>query len=172
MKKNRQRAFTLVELVVVLSVVALLAGVVIPSGHGYLRTHRDARRLAHIELLAGAIERYHADHQSYPEPVSSRAFGGWEASCEGSFLQVLVDEGYLDHTLLDPINDANFHYRYWVYQPGRYDCGGRSSYFVLGIKSFESEDFAREHRSLLACRGRDWGREFAYACGAGATFER
>lgn len=171
MIRPKQRGFTLVELVVVVSVIALLAGVLVPNSRRYLSEHRDARRLAHVERLSLAIERYHDDKGHYPTPVGSASFGGWEASTEGAFLAVLVEEGYLDGPLLDPINDGLHHYRYWVYQPGRYGCGGDEPFYVLGVQAFETERYARANQSRLGCPERVWGNEFAYAVGGGASFE-
>jgi len=167
---NSNRAFTLVELVVVISILAILSGVLVPRVTNHMRSARDARRLADIKIIRNAIEQYHMDKTEYPGANTNSAFGGWDVSHDGNFIQELVDTGYLEKTTLDPRNDSTYHYRYYVYPRGSYGCGGDGEFYVLGIRNFESSDFAAQNRGFFKCSGRNWGNEFAYVTGGGATF--
>jgi hypothetical protein len=84
---------------------------------------------------------------------------------------VLVEQGYLDEDAADPINDATFHYRYYVYAQGSYGCPGNGDFYVLGVRSFESAEFASANKGFFRCAGRDWSEEFAYVTGGGAHLE-
>jgi general secretion pathway protein G len=163
------RAFTLIELVVVISILAILSGVLVPRVSGHLKAARDARRLADIKTVRAAIEQYYQDRGSYPAPNSNSSFNGWDVSNDGDFIRVLRDQGYLDADAVDPVNDATFQYRYYVYARGSYGCAGESDYYVLGIRSFESHEFAANNRGYFECSGRDWADEFAYVTGGGTT---
>ena len=163
------RGFTLIELVVVISILAILSGVLVPRVSNHLKSARDARRLTDIKAVRSAIEQYHADKGSYPPANANSAFGGWDVSNDGDFIRVLRDQGYLDEDAADPINDATFHYRYYVYAKGSYGCAGASDYYVLGIRSFESADFTAKNKGSFECSGRDWTNEFAYVTGGGVA---
>ncbi|MEQ1891220.1 MAG: type II secretion system protein [Planctomycetota bacterium] len=166
---QKSRGFTLVELVVVISILAILSGVLVPRVSSHLKAARDARRLTDIKAVREAIEQYYVDKGSYPAPNANSSYGGWDVSNDGDFIRVLRDQGYLDADAVDPINDATFQYRYYVYARASYGCTGSSDYFVLGIRSFESPDFAAKNRGYFECSGRNWTNEFAYVTGGGAS---
>jgi len=162
------RGFTLIELVVVISILAVLSGVVIPRVSSHQRSARDARRLADIKTLRNAVEQFHMDRGEYPVPRANSFKGQWEVSTDENFLEVLREEGYLDREFSDPINDESFHYRYFVYESGAYGCQDEGPFFVLGIRNFESNLFADANRGFFKCGTRDWAVEFAYVVGGGA----
>ncbi len=165
--KHLTRGFTLIELVVVVSLLAILSGVLVPRVTTHMQSARDARRLADLKRVRNAIEQYQMDRGEYPPAETNRSYGGWDVSIDGGFLETLVEEGYLDQTPRDPINDPTYHYRYYVYDAGAYGCDGRTRFYVLGIRNFESSEFARRNRGFFKCAGRNWGTEFAYVSGGG-----
>lgn len=171
MNLRSTRGFTLIELVVVISILAILSGVLVPRVSSHLKSARDARRLADIKAVRTAIEQYRLDKGNYPPANANSNYGGWDVSTDGDFIRVLSEQGYLDSDAVDPVNDATFQYRYYVYGPGSYGCSGESEFYVLGIRSFESADFAGSNRGYFECSGRNWSNEFAYVTGGGTTRE-
>lgn len=171
MSFRSSRGFTLIELVVVISILAILSGVLVPRVTNHLKSARDARRLADIKAVRGAIEQYYMDKGVYPTPNANSSYGGWDVSTDGDFIRVLRDQGYLDQDASDPINDATFHYRYYVYAKGSYGCVGNQDFYVIGIRSFESSDFALKNKGYFTCTGRDWNTEFAFVTGGGASLK-
>jgi general secretion pathway protein G len=171
MQRTARRGFTLIELVVILSILAILSGVLVPRVGSHLRSSRDARRLADIQAIREAVEQYHLDRGAFPPANTNSAFGGWDVSNDGDFIQVLCDYGYLEETPRDPINDETYQYRYYVYPPGSYGCRGSGSFYVLGIRTFESVGFAAKNKGSFACDERDWSLEFAFVTG-GASAKR
>lgn len=171
MRARHSGGFTLIELVVVISILAILSGVLVPRVSSHLKAARDARRLADIKAVRTAIEEYRQDKGSYPAPNTNSSYSGWDVSNDGDFIRVLRDQGYLEADAADPINDANYQYRYYVYAKGSYGCASESDFFVLGISRFESPDFAAQNRGFFECSGRNWSNEFAYVTGGGASLK-
>ncbi len=160
-----KRGFTLIELVVVISVLAILSGVLVPRVTNHMKSARDARRLADIKTIRNAVEQYYMDKGEFPAANANALFGGWDVSHDGNFITVLQESGYLEDTPSDPINNATYHYRYHVYEAGTYSCDGTERFFVLGVRNFESADFARKNKGFFRCSGRNWSSEFAYVAG-------
>ncbi len=175
MKNNRRQGFTLAELIIVVSILALLAGVLLPRVSVHLRTVRDQRRLSDIKTLQKAIDQYYLDTGDFP--VSEPGDGNWDESYNGEFIPVLVHEGYLNDFASDPVNDNQFFYQYRVYNTRNNGCGspvvGNTSghYYILRLRAFEDPEFALEHASTLSCGGTNWGDGYAYVVGGGAIFE-
>jgi prepilin-type N-terminal cleavage/methylation domain-containing protein len=68
--KGFNEAFTLVEIMIVVSVIALLAMIAVPS---FLRAREQARSAKFVNALriaSGAFEVYAAEHNGYPADVS------------------------------------------------------------------------------------------------------
>lgn len=168
---KRNQGFTLIELVVVISILAILAGALIPRVTERMARSRDARRLSDANAVKQAVETYYADKGQWPDANKNPAYGGWDVSHDNNFIQQLRDKGYLPDMAQDPINDNTYHYRYYVYNKGSYGCKGETKYYVLGVRNFETKDFADEHKGFFKCSGRNWGNEFDYVTGAGATFK-
>ena len=167
-KRPETTGFSLLELVATVAILALLAGLVVPLVAGRVAATRDARRAHDILLVRDAIEQFKLDTGEYPvgAPASS-----WDTSEDGEFLKELVDGGYLADHVLDPLNDATHHFRYFRYARGQYGCVGPGQFYVLGIRAFESPGFDALGASAFQCSGRDWGREFAYVTGGGARHD-
>ena len=71
--------FTLIEVLVTVTVIAILAAVVVSSDRGYLARSRDTQRQNSIAIIARALERYYRTNATvsgptYP-PTSAGAAG-------------------------------------------------------------------------------------------------
>ena len=62
----RRQAFTLIELVVVLTIVALIAGIVLPNVVGQVGTSRHKTARIQIEELGAALETFRLEAGRYP----------------------------------------------------------------------------------------------------------
>jgi len=87
MFKFKRKAFTLIELLIVIAIIAILAGIIITATTGATKKARDSKRVADMKMLYNAIVQYEADHGEYPP-------------C----LQDLVDEGYISAIPMDPLS--------------------------------------------------------------------
>lgn len=62
------RGFSLIEVMVVVVIIALLAGIVGISVTGYVDKGRQTKAKADLSMIAGAVKSYYADHGKYPDP--------------------------------------------------------------------------------------------------------
>jgi prepilin-type N-terminal cleavage/methylation domain-containing protein len=66
MKKNKGQGFTLFELLVSISIIAILTVVAIVSYSNAQKKARDARRIQDVDAVGKALEQYYADNTTYP----------------------------------------------------------------------------------------------------------
>ena len=65
-RRNHQSGFTLVELLVVMTILVLLAGIVAPRVMGYLGSSRLKAAKVQIESIATSLELFRLDTGRYP----------------------------------------------------------------------------------------------------------
>jgi prepilin-type N-terminal cleavage/methylation domain-containing protein len=66
MKKNREPGFTLIELLTVISVIAILSGLILSTAGYVNRKGATSRAQTEIKALEAACESYKADNGAYP----------------------------------------------------------------------------------------------------------
>src|SRR3989344_4015283 len=78
---NSKRGFTLIEILVVVSIIGLLSSVFLVGLGGFRSRGRDARRLADLRQVQNALEVYYTKCQRYPGGVNCAAGdpAGWSA---------------------------------------------------------------------------------------------
>lgn len=101
--QTRNKGFSLIELLIVLTIVGMLALLAIWTFHLQIMKGRDAKRKADLAKLQLILEDYFNDNDCYPETLT----------CNDSFLS------YLSSIPCDPVNDGLNHvYFYSVSQQG------------------------------------------------------
>lgn len=101
MRSNK--GFTLVELVVVIAVIGILAGIAIPMYTDATATARGAAIIADMRTIEAAQIMYLAKHGQ--QPVHSGTVEGYNTQIK---VEDLVKEGYLDHIPAPPTGKAIF----------------------------------------------------------------
>lgn len=61
-----KRAFTLIEILVVVTIIMLLTATAFVSYTTFLKTSRDAKRKADLEQVRAALEMYRSNTDTYP----------------------------------------------------------------------------------------------------------
>jgi len=70
--KNKN-AFTLIELLIVISIIAVLAGILFPAINGALKQAEKARAGSYVVSVKAAIDAFYAVYGYYPDDPSSEA---------------------------------------------------------------------------------------------------
>lgn len=74
LKKNF--GFTLIELMVVIAIIATLAGIAVPIIASYVDRAKIARAKSEIRLIANEIQAFFSDNEKYPDDLSEIGLSG------------------------------------------------------------------------------------------------
>ncbi|MBF0340781.1 MAG: type IV pilin protein [Magnetococcales bacterium] len=89
MKKSKQRGFTLVELLIVLAIIAILAGIVFPSYKASVIKGRRADGKALLMQVANLQERWFTENMTYTSNMASLGLANPQTS-EGGYYSVTI----------------------------------------------------------------------------------
>lgn len=123
---SHRRGFSLAELVAVIVIISILAGVVSIRVVKTVQKGRDARRIADIDSLVTALQTYYLDYSQYPDTSDS-----WTYSTDANFLSALTSGNYITQTVQDPKNDSTYKYAYKRFS------SANPPYAVIGCTKFE-----------------------------------
>ena len=88
-KRSSNRGFTLIELMIVMTIIGILASIAAPNYQRSVIKAREAVLMENLYQMRRAIDAYFADHTKYPES-----------------LEALVEAKYLRGIPVDPFTNA------------------------------------------------------------------
>ena len=103
-----RKGFTLVELLVVISIIGILVGVVAVNSNAARRQSRDAKRKADIQNVAGALELYRAEHHFYPNPSPANGLNSTPVTDYSGLAAALLQ--YTSNVPSAPQNGSAYYY--------------------------------------------------------------
>jgi prepilin-type N-terminal cleavage/methylation domain-containing protein len=140
----KQKGFTVIELLVVISVISLLSSVIMVSLVKARAKGRDARRLEDVKVLSQAIQLYIGDTGT-PPPGNNEAANDYfnYSSDPAGFITSLKSSNYITGAITGPVpgtllHTGNFYnYAYFRYPPCAPDLGlpGGPGTCTLGTQS-------------------------------------
>ena len=84
--KNKQRGFTIVELLIVIVVIAILAAITIVAFNGIQKRGSDSQRKSDIAAITKALELYYIDNGRYPAGSGSTTINNsWSTTADTSW---------------------------------------------------------------------------------------
>lgn len=76
-KANSESGFTLIELIVVMTIIAILATLAVPSFVGAIRSAREAVLREDLHVMRAAIDSYTMDKQKAPQSLDDLVQSGY-----------------------------------------------------------------------------------------------
>lgn len=113
---RKSRAFSLVELLIVIIIIAVLAAVAIPRFANSTTRSKESALRANLKLFRNAVELFKADTGVYPAQLSDLVAASAPASgldAAGSSVSIIAADWkgpYLNSLENDPISGAAFTY--------------------------------------------------------------
>ena len=112
-KETANNAFTLVELIVVITILAILWTIAFISLQWYSSQSRDSVRISDISRMKTAVELFQLDAGKYPLPTDGTeiTYSGWIVWTQWYFWEsTYKNVGKLDKIPLDPLTNKKYVY--------------------------------------------------------------
>ncbi len=174
--QHNNKGFTIIEILVVISIIGFLSSIILVSLQEARTKTRDTIRLSNMQQILLALKMYYNDNGAYPENTDNDC-SGWDAGYNGGpasndpFIQPLVTTGFFTRTPGDPTTTGNCGgYAYYRYNAGAAGCdSSRGAFFVLGVRDMETSGRPHPTSPGWSCPLRNWQTEFDWVTGG---FER
>ncbi len=109
-RKNCSKGFTLIELIIVISVIAILVGIALPRLRGMIDEGNTAKAAAELRALQTAVESYYI-HNSKVYPATGATWESALTSAKPKLIGV---------ALTDPFSTSSAQYQYGKSTNGLY----------------------------------------------------
>ena len=153
MKKDK-KAFTLVELIVVITILAILWAIAFISMQWYSVTSRDSVRISDMKTMKIWLELYHLQVWNYPEPTNGIpiTYSWWVVWTQWTFWDsVIKNISKLNEKPTDPLTEVEY----------TYSIINTRQEFELAW-TMEWDSISLNNSMLLQAQARRWRRWTAY----------
>ena len=149
------RGFTLVEMLIVISIIGLLAGVVITSVSDARQNSRDKARVTGLAQIQLGLKLYQTQNGYYPRESDGFSGGGTVGriceSCVGPINDAIRQ--YVGSLPIDPLDTDDFYY----YYDGSQSCGGNVNQVVISAVAMETTAYKNTSDTICSSWGGEGG---------------
>lgn len=142
--KFNQGAFTLIELMIVVVMIAILASIAIPSYQEYIRKSEGTKATQAMMSLSQDLERYKSRNFNY----LGFSKGSTAYSVEGTTYTLVVVDGSSSHPKL---TDANAVGQSWAIKASANDSYGRKYSFLLSSNGMKCKNKTANVMTFDSC---------------------
>lgn len=108
---SKNRGFTIVELLIVIVVIGILAGLTVLGFSNVQKRAVDAARISDMQTIMKALQMYKETNGMFPTHGPSGNAWGWEVSTTGTgpttFLDALSNQKIISKVPVDPVNKGS-----------------------------------------------------------------
>jgi general secretion pathway protein G len=105
-----KKGFTLIELIIVMSIIAILAIASVSSYTNSLKISRDNQRKSDLRKIMTALQVYYTQYGKYPPPGGVCSYGSYcfvQSTAANPWIPSL-DTNYISSLPKDPLNNGNY----------------------------------------------------------------
>jgi len=136
MKLNKKKAFTLVELLVVVVIIWVLAGALMGKYQSFLQSGRDAWRQASLKEMATQLEKYRMDYGDYFPHYSGCVVNDKNNTL---YKALVLSGGYMSKLPVDPVSSRPVYISTGNSVSPKDAC--KWHFFYASLKVSSTEDF-------------------------------
>lgn len=137
---NKQRGFTIVELLIVIVIIAILAAITIVAYNGIQQRANDSRRMNDANAMTKALAQYYVRNGSFPATAPNPGNSTWELSTDPGFLSSLGT--IANGTNFSPPGAPSLTNAYWYhhFNAGDYGCpASLGAYYVIWVRGMQTQ---------------------------------
>lgn len=103
--RKAQAGFTIIELLIVIAIIAILAGLVLNNFQGAQAKARDTQRVTDINNIHTKLEEYYNDNNGYPNTFTAATFPGIDGDSlkDPKGQSVTINAAVADETAADAV---------------------------------------------------------------------
>ena len=128
-----QKGFTIIELLIVIAIIAILAGLVLNNFQGAQAKARDTQRITDINNIHSKLEEYYNENGAYPQTFTAATFPGIDSGSltDADGTSIVINAAVADEAAADAVaNPGNTggEYKYISFPTG---CTNNCTGYVL-----------------------------------------
>lgn len=130
-KKARQ-GFTIIELLIVIAIIAILAGLVLNNFRGAQAKARDTQRVTDVNNIHSKLEEYYNDNNAYPSTFTAATLSGIDGNSlvDPDGATISINAAVADETAADAVTNPTTTVEY-LYIPFPTGCTNNCTGYVL-----------------------------------------
>lgn len=130
--KKAQQGFTIIELLIVIAIIAILAGLVLNNFQGAQAKARDTGRVTDINNIHSKLEEFYNENGAYPNTFTQATFPGIDAGSllDAEGVTIVINAAVADEAAADGVANPDTTQEY-LYVPFPTGCTNNCTGYIL-----------------------------------------